>query len=73
MGELLPWLRQLDCQAGHLQRYVEDNQICLNPLRAGDHNVDRLIDGMAQSSRIMGSRFRLPGMGLVIEQGRVRK
>lgn len=71
MGELLPWLSRLDCQGGYLQRYVEGNRIGLNPLRAGDDDVDRLLDGMLESSRRMGSRFKLPGMGIIIEQGKI--
>ena len=73
MEELLPWLRRLESQAGHLQRYVEDNRIGLDPLRPGDGNANKLIDAMLESSQIMGSRFTLPGMGIVIENGRVRK
>lgn len=75
MEELLPWLRRLDsnCQPGQLQRYVEDKQIGRNPLQAEDYNVDKLIDGMRESSKIMGSRYELPGIGVVIEPGRTRK
>lgn len=75
MGELLPWLRRLDsnCQPGQMQAYVEGNRIGLNALRAGDYNVDKLIDGMRESSKIMGSRYELPGIGVVIERGRTRQ
>lgn len=73
MGELLPWLRRLDsnCQPGHMRRYVEENRIGLNPLRPGDYHVKDIINGMRESSMNMGSRYRLPGIGVVIEGGRV--
>lgn len=73
MGELLPWLRRLDCQEeGHLQGFVEANRIGLDPLRAGDGNTIKLVNAMLKSSQTMGTRFRLPGIGLVVEDGHVR-
>jgi len=75
LGELLPWLRCLDsnCEPGQMQKFVQDNRIGLNPLRAGDEDVDIVIEGMVESSRVMGSRYELPGIGVVIERGCVIK
>jgi len=69
LGELLPWLRRLDsnCEPGQMQKYVQDNRIGLNPLRAGDEDVNNIIEGMLESFRVMESRYELPGIGVVIE------
>lgn len=74
LGELLPWLRGLDsrCQAGELRRYVEANRIGVNPSSVGDLAVDDLIARMRESSKNMGTRFNLPGLGMVVEGGRIR-
>ncbi len=53
--------------------YVEENRIGLNPLGVGDYKVDSLIDRMKESSKVMGSRYELPGIGIVIERGQRRK
>ena len=75
MGELLPWLRRLEsnCKQGQLHQYVEENRIGMNSLSAGQYPLEDIINGMRESSRVMGSRFELPTIGLVIEKGRRRK
>ena len=75
LGELLPWLCLLvsTCKPGKLQRYVEVNRIGVDPSRAGDYKVDRVIDGMRESPKNMGCRFTLRRMGMVIERGGIRQ
>ena len=75
MGELLPWLCCLEsnCEQGQLRQYVEENRIGMNPLSAGQYPLKDIISRMRESSRVMGSKFELPGIGLVVEKGHRRK
>ena len=75
MGELLLWLCRLEsnCEQGQLRQYVEENRIGMNPLSAGQYPLEDIISGMRESSRVMGSRFKLPRIGVVVEKGRRRK
>jgi hypothetical protein len=75
MGELLPWLRRLDsnCEPGQLRQYVEENRIGLNPLGANDYRFKEIVEGLRLSAKVMGCRYELPGVGLVIEPPRRRK
>jgi hypothetical protein len=56
-----------------MQRYNENNYMGLNPFQAGSYNVDKLIDRMRESSKIMGSRYELLRIAIVIEWGCRRK
>ena len=75
MDDLLPWLQRLhsSCPDGGFQQYVEDNQIGLNPLDRHSCYLQRIMDAMKESAEVTGSRFELPGIGVVIEKRRHRK
>ena len=70
MDDLLPWLQRLhsSCLDGGLQQYVEDNRIGLNPLDRHSYYLQRIMDAMKESAEVTGSRFELPGIGVVIEK-----
>ena len=75
MGDLLPWLQRLHslCLEGGFLEYVNENRIGLNPLDHDDYYLQKIMEGMRDSAKVMGSRFQLPGIGLVIERRRCRK
>jgi len=75
LTELLPWLRRLEssCLEGGLLQYVNENRIGANPLDRDDYSVRQILEGMTESAQVMGARFDLPGLGLVVERRRRRK
>ena len=75
MDDLLPWLQRLhsSCLEGGLLEYVNENRIGLNPLDCNDYYLQKIMEGMRDFAEVMGSRFQLPGIGLVIERCRCRK
>ena len=75
MGNILPWLQGLhsSCPDDGLLEYVNDNRIGLNPLDRNDYYLQKIMEGMRDSAEVMGSRFQLPEIGLVIEKCRHRK
>ena len=75
MDDLLPWLQRLhsSCPEGGFLEYVNKNRIGLNPLDRNDYYLQKIMEGMRDSAEVMGSRFQLPGIGLVIERHRRRK
>jgi hypothetical protein len=75
VGELLPWLQRLhsDCPPGQLREYVVENRIGFDPLDANDYDLKEIVEGMKMSSKVMGCRYELPGIDLVIEPPRRRK
>jgi NLI interacting factor-like phosphatase len=75
VGELLPWLKRLhsNCPQGELLEYVDDNRLGNKPLGCDDHHAKQIIEGMRESMEVMGTRFELPGIGLVIERPPRRK
>jgi NLI interacting factor-like phosphatase len=70
MGELLPWLKRLhsDCRNGELLQYVDGNRIGNKPLGRDDYQAKHIVEAMRVSMEVMGARFELPGIGLVIER-----
>ena len=64
---------RIQLRKGQLHQYVEENRIGMNPLSTGQYPLEDIINGMRESSRVMGSRFELPAIGLVVEKGRRRK
>ena len=72
LGEILPWLRRLhsQCQTGQLRQYVNDNRIGINPLNADDYDMRRIVEGMIESAHVMGFKYELRGIGLVVEPTR---
>ena len=72
LGEILPWLRRLhsQCQTGQLRQYVNDNRIGINPLNADDYDMRRIVEEMTESAHVMGFKYELRGIGLVVEPTR---
>ena len=75
MGDLLPWLQWLhsSCPDGGFQQYEEDNRIGSNLLDRHSSYLQRIMDAMKESAEVTSSRFKLLGIGVVIEKRRHRK
>ncbi len=57
---------------GGLRDYVNKNRIGQSPVSMSSYKADLLVNGFKESAQIMGARYVLRGLDLVIEPERRR-
>ena len=69
MRNLAPWLRSLqeNCAQGHLREYVDAKRIGIDPVTSSNPLLPDILKGMKESAAVLGSRFEVPGMNIVID------